>query len=200
MRKSDRADSAQSLNELDGCCIEKADTVPKNIALGRNDQKRSLPDGELRDRRDAKQTGRYLSEAVEPFRRKLFGRDPFLARFGNELPLILTDDAIAGRRNAVLVSNAAGFAQKLGHAVCPCAPSMPADLHLMRLSTWRTRRRSIAISEAMGRPQRNPVTGPPTVSSRQVDLVVSITVHPNGSQTAIPLISSSVTAFLVFQA
>jgi len=126
MRNCDRPDPAEGLNDLDGCPIEKAEAVPKNIALGHDDQKRSLPDGELRGRRDSKQTRRYFSEGVEMSRRELLCRDPLLARFGNELPLILADQAAFGRCDTVRVLNAAGFAQELRHAGHPPWATMAA--------------------------------------------------------------------------
>jgi hypothetical protein len=117
VRKGDRIDTTQGPDDFYRGDIEKADAVPKNIALGRDDQKRPLPDSELWGSPDAKQARRYFSESIEATSREFFGRDPLLARFGNELTVILADYAVFGRCLIVRILKATGLAQKFWHDI-----------------------------------------------------------------------------------
>src|SRR5450432_3096763 len=119
MGNRDRLDATQRANDLDGRVIQKDEAVPKDIACGGYDQKGPLSDRELWHRRNAKQAGSHFTKHVEAADRQRFRGDPFLTCGWNELPRILADQAIFGRRRPLRMLDAASLAEIFWHGVFP---------------------------------------------------------------------------------
>src|SRR5229473_603087 len=110
MGNSNRLDSAQRANDLDGRVIQKAEAVPKDVARGGNDQEGPLSDRELWHRGNAKQAGSHFTKNVEAADRQRFRGDPFLTCGWNELPRILADQATFGWHRTLWMLDAASLA------------------------------------------------------------------------------------------
>jgi hypothetical protein len=115
MGDGDCFEPAERADDLEGRVIEKADAVPENIAGRRDDQEGPLPDRELRHRPNAEEIRRHLAEGVEAADGELLRRQPFLSRLGDELPLVLADDATRRRIGALRILNATSLAEVLRH-------------------------------------------------------------------------------------
>ena len=91
VRKTDRAQSASRLDELDGGLIQQGDAVPKDVSTLRHDEKGALPD---REPRHDLHLIELLVQSIDAHRmlppQYVLAR-PALPSDGNILPVVLAD-------------------------------------------------------------------------------------------------------------
>src|SRR6266550_2654801 len=99
MRDRDRADAAEVPQRTDRGVVDHSDAVPKQVAFGRPDDQRALPDRKRRFGSDADEAHVVTHLVVMLLAQLLQGR-PSLAAPPDVLPLVFADRAALRRLGA----------------------------------------------------------------------------------------------------